>query len=229
MQRIGLLIGGAVLGALILAGCGGGDGTGSGADTEAYLPLAVNNFWQYDYTEYAAPGAAQTQSLRHRRARLFRPAGIGTAETPITDTVRVTGTEQIGGATWFTVVSQYTGDSPTPPIFVRHNSQGLIVRRSETDPGYYLLRNPVREGNTWVDQFDARYAYTITGTGQTASVPADIFNDCAIVEEVFSESGQPDEIITSWYARNVGLVREEYHVGTTLVDKLELTAYSVAP
>jgi hypothetical protein len=219
--------------ALLVSGCSGGGGGGNEPETTPYLPLAINNVWRYTFTDYStttAVGTAQVHAL-HGRARglVVRPASVGTRQLTAEDLVWINGIEQIGGVDWFEAVSQYVGEDPQAPIYVRHNAQGLIRRIDATDPGYYLLRPPLAMGNSWTDPFDERVRLTITGINQTASVPEGVFGDCVIVEDVFTVVGDPVDIITSWYAYGVGMVRQEHHVGATLVDTLELRDHTLVP
>jgi hypothetical protein len=48
------------------------------------------------------------------------------------------------------------------------------------------------------------------------------------IEDVLALSGQEDDVVTYWYAPDVGEVREEHHVGTFLADQLELTSFTPA-
>jgi len=52
-------------------------------------------------------------------------------------------------------------------------------------------------------------------------------HDCVVVADVFTQTGEEDDTITSWYAPNVGMVRQEHHVGDALADKLELLSHTL--
>jgi len=214
------------VGMLVLGGCGGSSEGELG--TEAYLPLTVGNVWRYRFTDYTQE-AARKLSLLSPRGLWQRPRGLATAAVSAEDTVRVTRIVSIGGSQWFEVISQYEGGEPSPPIYVRHNAQGLLRRDSLTDPGYYILKNPVAVGTMWTDPFDPQHSFRIVATGQTISVPAGVFSNCAVVEDIIVRSGAPNDVVTSWYAQGAGLVKEERHMGDTLVDELVLLAYELVP
>jgi len=215
--------------ALVAGGCGGGGEIEP--ETAPYLPLAINNVWQYTYTDYTATLGVSTARVRRLGARprglFLRPASVGTAQTTAQDTVWINGTESIGGQDWFVAISQYVGSVTQETTYVRHNAQGLMRRFDASDPGYYLLRPPLTTGNTWGDPFDARYQTTITGTDQTISVPDGVFNGCVVVDEVRTEAGQPVDTVTSWYAYGVGMVKQEHHVGNDLTETLELIGHAL--
>ncbi len=212
-------------GMILSGGCGGGSFEGE-SGTEAYLPLAVGNVWRYRYTDYTQEAGQRLQNLL-RRSLWSRPRGLQPAAISAEDTVRITRTVSIGGSQWFEVISQYEGGEPSPPIYVRHNAQGLLRRDSLTDPGYYILKNPVAVGTMWTDPFDPQHSFRIVATGQTISVPAGVFTNCAVVEDIIVRSGAPNDVVTSWYARGAGLVKEERHIGETLVDELVLLQYEL--
>lgn len=228
MLRTSILLTIGALGVLLLGGCGGGGGD-TQSDTAAFLPLAAENTWRYATTDYTQAAARPAGLVRRSRGLLMRPAEVGTRQVEGEQIVRVSGTQEIGGSTWYAVVAQFVGGDITEPIYVRHNAQGLIQKADLVDAGHYLLRVPLEVGNTWVHPFNDQWRWTITGVGQTVSVAAGVFEDCVIVEDVIRESGQPDDAVTSWYARGVGLVREEHHRGDTLEDQQELIDYTLMP
>lgn len=216
--------------ALVAGGCGSGGGEIE-PETAPYLPLAINNVWQYTYTDYTATVGVSTARVHPLGARsrglLLRPASVGTAQTTAQDIVWINGTESIGGQDWFVAIAQYVGSVTQQTTYVRHNAQGLIRRADASDPGYYLLRPPLTVGNTWTDPLDARYRLTITGTNQTISVPDGVFNGCVVVDDVYTETGYPVDTITSWYAYGVGMVKQEHHVGNDLTKTLDLIGHTL--
>jgi hypothetical protein len=111
--------------------------------------------------------------------------------------------------------------------YLRHLAQGLLIKVTPADAGHYALRTPLEVGTSWQDPLDDRVTLTITSVNATTTVPAGTFSNCIVVEDVLREVGHPDDIITSWYAPGVGLVRERQHIGTTLVAELVLLSYTL--
>ncbi|OPZ76439.1 MAG: hypothetical protein BWY79_01626 [Actinobacteria bacterium ADurb.Bin444] len=140
----------------------------------------------------------------------------------------INGTTEIGGATWYNAVSQYVGAEEQSLVYVRHTPQGLVSRAEVSDPGYYLLRPPLVVGTTWTDTFRDYIRLTITAVNQTVTVPAGVFTQCIVVDDVATEEGEPTTTIRSWYAYGVGMVQDEYYEGATLQDERTLTEYTLA-
>jgi hypothetical protein len=79
-----------------------------------------------------------------------------------------------------------------------------IARREGLELGDYLLKTPVRAGTSWpVAGGTAR----VTAVGETATVPAGTYPDCAVVEETRTN---PDRVIRTTYAARVGPVLVQY-------------------
>jgi len=217
---LGLLV------AVVVTGCGSGSDTNP--DTELFWPLAVGNVWHYNFTEFTG-GAAVSATARPTRLRPppARPMGVSLQDVTAEDVWTVTGTEQIGGSTWYALVAQYVGGLPSKPRYLRHASQGLLIKTSLNDDGYYALRTPLEVGNSWQDPFDARVTLTIVSVTDTTTVPAGTFTNCIVVEDVLSLPGD-DDVIVSWYAAGVGLVREEHWLGSTLLSELVLLSATLS-
>jgi hypothetical protein len=158
---------------------------------------------------------------------------VGTKQLTSTDTVTVTGTSVIGGQEWYSVVYQYTGEPAFPAIYMRHNAAGLLRRSSATSQPFFVMKNPVEVGTTWtVSWVTEGISYTsrltVRSVDDTVATPAGTYTNCMKIEDVLALSGQEDDVVTYWYAPDVGEVREEHHVGTFLADQLELTSFTPA-
>lgn len=218
---------------LVVGGCGGG-GTADNAPGESlgYVPLAVGTQWRYDFTEYTQPAAVRSaKSLLRPRSGLLSSRGLKGKDISNVDVVDVTGTQLIGGSPWFSVVAHYEGGPNEAPAYVRHNSLGFLRKDSLSDAPFYMIQNPIEVGTTWVvtyvsggNVFEERFA--IVAVGQTIIVPAGEYANCVQIENVFREAGQPDDVITYWYAPNVGEVKEERHLGANLLYEMQLNAYT---
>lgn len=216
---------------LLVAGCGGGSGSGSNTPVTATLvPLATGNEWHYQYNEYTQPAAVRARGamIRHHSG-LTLASKVQLKDLAAEDVVQITGTQQIGGAPWFSVVAQYVGGDPAAAVYLRHTAQGLQRKDALTDPAFFMIKTPLAVGTTWTVFFvDSGLTYhedfSITASSQSVSVPAGVYNDCVVIENVFQQAGQPDDVITYWYAPGVGEVREERHLGTFLLYELQLLA-----
>ena len=214
---------------LLVAGCGGGGSSTPGTpETASYLPLAVGNEWHYQYNEYTQTGsmAARGALVRHHQG-LAPAAAVQPKDLSAEDIVQITGTESINGAEWFSAVAHYVGGELGSPLYMRHTTQGLQRKDSLSDPAFFMIRMPLTVGTTWtvpfvVNGITYHEQFSITALGQSVSTPAGVFNNCLVIENVFQQTGQPDDVITYWYEPGVGEVREEDHLGTTLVYELEL-------
>ncbi|MHB8997288.1 MAG: hypothetical protein ACYC63_18740 [Armatimonadota bacterium] len=215
----------------MLAGCGGsGDNEPDvPGETEQYLPLTVGNVWEYNYTEYDVAAAAKSARPARHSSRPY----TGTKQLTSTDTVTVTGLSVIDDQEWYSVVYQYIGEPAFPAIYMRHNAAGLLRRSSATSQPFFVMKNPCEVGTTWtVSWLNGGVSFTsrltVRSVDDTIATPAGTFTNCMQIEDVLALSGQENDVVTYWYAPNVGQVREEHHVGTTLVDQLELTAFTPA-
>lgn len=207
-----------------LVGCGGSGGGEVVLPTAQYLPLKVGNQWQYDVVDHA-PGIASASLGRRAHGR--RPRSMGTAQTTAIDVINVIGTVTIGGSEWYELTAAFVGGDPIYH-YLRHTAQGLLWKHGQTDPGYYHLYTPLVAGTTWGVPLDSSLALRITSVNATMTTPAGTFRGCVVVEDRQTVSGEPDDIITSWYAPGVGLVRTEEHLGTELVYETSLRSYTLA-
>jgi hypothetical protein len=107
---------------------------------------------------------------------------------------------------------------------VRHIAEGLMRRDTATSPAYCVFPAPVEVGTTLVDGSVTLIVVSVT---DTVNVTVGSFTDCVVVDEIDTVSGGPDETYTSWYARDIGMVKQEHHTGPDLADSEELIAYSV--
>ena len=212
---------------LLVAGCGGGGST-STPETAAYLPLAIGNEWHYQYNEYTQPASVRARGAMLRHHSGLAPASkVQSKDLEAEDVVQITGIQQIGGAQWYSAVAQYVGGEPADPIYLRHIAQGLQRKDALSDPAFYMIRTPIEVGTTWTVFFGSGSAtyhedFIITSVGQTVSVPAGTYDNCIVIENIFQQAGQPDDVITYWYSPGVGQVREERHLGNNLVYQLQL-------
>lgn len=81
-----------------------------------------------------------------------------------------------------------------------------IARRDGNLPGDYILRSPVRAGDTWPV---ADGTATLAEAGKTVTLPSGVFRDCAIVEEVRRD---PNRVTRTTYCRDAGPVEIEMRV-----------------
>jgi hypothetical protein len=225
-----LTVGVGMLAAWLLAGCGGSGDSGQDVpgETAQYLPLAVGNVWEYNYTEYTAPTGIKSVRPSIRPHRPY----VGTKQLSSTDTVTVTGISVIGGQEWYSVVYQYIGEPALPAIYMRHNAAGLLKRLSADSQPFFVLKNPVAPGTnwtvSWIDENDNPQTsrLTVRSLDETIATPAGTYTNCLQIEDVLL--GNESDVLTYWYAPNVGEVREEHHVGNDLKEQLELTAFTPA-
>jgi hypothetical protein len=150
------------------------------------------------------------------------------AQTTAENVVSVTGTQDISGATWFVVSFAWVGEPEPWTTYGRHDATGLLWKDGPGEPEYYRLKSPVVAGATWGMPSDPSRTFRITKVGEGVTVPAGTFSDCVVVEDTVKTSGQPDDVLTSWLAKGVGPVREEEHLGSTLVYLSQLKQYSLA-
>jgi len=197
----------------MLAGCGGGsDGPGS----SSYLPMAVGNSW--DYTLTLAPG--------------ITPAQIpGGTEFPYHETV--TGVATLQGTRYFAIQARREAVDPYPEgvwqQFRREDLQALYARVG--DPAYDLpiLMLPPIAGETWTDPLFPAVSYTTVAVAVPVTVPAGQFT-CVRVDEEYdyvpAENESPIHVaVRSFYARGVGLVRDETLEDGVVTSTLQLVSY----
>lgn len=222
MQRhawVGLL---ALVAGALLGGCGG-SGEQDFEPTVRYMPLSIGNEWHYDAVELASTSqtASQRRSLPPRR-----PGRVTTAQGHWEEVITITRTIQSAG-TWYVATLEWVGDASVEERYLRHDSKGLLWRDSLSSAGYYRLRTPLRVGTTWLDRFDDQRSFEIVSTSASVSTLAGLFRRCLVVEDILDVPGEPLDVITTWFAEDVGLVKETQHVGANLVYTSELIGYAV--
>jgi len=202
--------------ALVLAaGCGGG---GSDGGSNSYLPLTLGSTWAYTMT--LGPGLVPAQI----------PGGT---DFPYTETV--VGIADLQGVQYASVLSRREAVDPYPERswqqFRREDTVAIYARVG--DPGYDLpvLMLPPTVGETWTDPTFAGVVYTTVASAERVTVPAGTFT-CVRVEQEYDtevDGGQETVHVTvrSWYARGVGLVRDETLEDDTVTSTLVLESYTV--
>jgi hypothetical protein len=90
-----------------------------------------------------------------------------------------------------------------------------IARKEGLTIGDYILKTPIRAGAEWpIANGKAR----VTAVGQTVTVPAGTFTNCAVVEEVRTN---PDRVVRTMYAAGVGPVTVDYQVHDPIAGRFE--------
>lgn len=211
------LIGPAIILALIAAGCGGGGGNGNPPPSNSYLPMELGNSW--DYLMTLAPDIVPVQEGSNQ---LF-----DYHETVI-------GTAALSENTYYLFRSVRDATDEYPERVwqqIRRQDDEAIYARVG-DPAYDLpvLLLPPREGDTWTDPYFPEVTFTTVAVGERVTVPAGTFT-CAHVRQVYETEleggGTYTETTESWFARGVGLVKEEAFDNGVKTAMRELTAYSV--
>lgn len=215
MRAILALIATGAVACILLAGCGGG---GGGGGSSSYLPMAVGNSWDYILT--LAPGV--------------EPAQIeGGTQFPYHE--RVTGVAILQGTRYFAIQARREAVDPYPEgvwqQFRREDLHGIYARVGQPAYDLPILMLPPRTGATWTDPFFPDVTYTIVSVASPVTVPAGQFT-CVRVDEEYDyvpEDAQSPIHITvrSYYARGVGLVRDETLEDGVLTSTLELTGYTL--
>lgn len=205
---------------LALSGCGGGGSSdGSSPTTAKYMPLAVGNEWQYKFTQVAQ--TASVKALKPRARGIVR-----TKQSNENDIIRITGTEQIGGSTWYVREALYAGETEPAIVYARHAAQGLLVKEQLADEGYYLLKLPLTVGNTWSVPFENE-TLTITGVDETVISNGVTYQGCLQVDDIIAAEGEPVDTLRSWYAPNIGEVKQERWYGQVLDYRVELVSHDL--
>lgn len=213
--------------AVIAAGCGGGGGEPADPGSTSYLPLAMGNTWEYELT--IAPDVVPAQDGENQHF-------------PYRETV--TGTATLQGTSYWvieTVREAAEGYSEqTWQQFRRVDEEAVYARVSLLDPDTGLptltydlpfLKLPPTAGQTWSDPQIEDDTYETVSVNEQVTVAAGTFN-CVRVDREYEY--RPDEeadptaiVVRSWYARGVGLVRDETREGQTLTSTLELQSYDL--
>ena len=95
-----------------------------------------------------------------------------------------------------------------------------IARREGGRPGDYILKSPMRTGDTWpVTDGTA----TVAETGKSVTLPSGSYRDCAVVEEVRRD---PNRVSRTTYCRFVGPVVIDVLVFNPTTQKYEVAAHA---
>jgi len=203
---------------LIAAGCGGGGGDGGGtAPGNSYLPMQVDNSW--DYLMTLAPGIVPVQAGSNQ---LF-----DYHET-------VTGTASLDGTDYFLFRSVRDATDQYPERvwqqIRRQTSEAIYARVGQPAYDLPVLMLPPRQGETWADPYFPDATLTTAAVGERVTVPAGTFS-CVRVEQVYEApiegGGTVVETTKTWFARGVGVVKEEAWDDDVLNMRTELTSYTV--
>jgi hypothetical protein len=165
----------------------------SADDASVYFPLRVGNWWAYE-------------ELDDDGGRLSRETWTVVARTPVDRA----GEFHVRSATKrFDVLGRTGGRRWEGDEYLRATPAGLRKRypaRRDAELDVLLLAEPLASGTQWRDaQGECDLAVRDTCTGPVGDVP-----DCAVVS---CRLGHPAAtIVTSTYARGVGMVRQEVAV-----------------
>lgn len=220
-----VLISCALILALLVSGCGGG-GDGDRAARTSYLPMAVGNTWHYLMT--LAPDVIPAQAGGNQLFDYHE---------------EITGIANYDGAEYFIAYATRDATDEYPAGHweqVRRETRNAILARlqlydetGEVVVGSYdlpVLMLPPQLGRTWTDPYFPEVVFTIAAVGEQVTVPAGTFS-CVRVEQTWEEpveGGSPImHTIRSWYARGVGLVKDETWENDAKTTMIELTAYTV--
>ena len=217
---------------MLLAGCGGGSGD-TVLPAAQYFPLAQSNQWRYQVTDYTVDSAGLSGRLARPRhltgGLLIRSVPVKTAQddTPGVSvlTVYLSGLKPIAGASWFEAVTLQPGLA-TETIYYRHDANGLLVRATDEDDSYYLIRGPIEVGQSWTVPFATDCRLQIVALGETVETVAGSFENCLQIDETGSWEDLPYRT-TSWFAPNVGLVSTADYLDGQLELKAELFDYDL--
>jgi len=158
-------------------------------ETRAYFPLHVGNWWAYE---------EQDQEGKTLAREMWSVLAAAREEFHLrSSTKRLDGLVRAGGHRW-------NGDE-----YLRCTAAGLVKRYPEGREGatlVLLLKEPLRAGTRW---HDSQGDCAITARGPCAGPRRDL-PDCTVV---VCRLGDPTAtVVTSTYARDVGMVRQEIEV-----------------
>ena len=91
-----------------------------------------------------------------------------------------------------------------------------IARRESLNPGDFILKTPIRAGATWPL---AGGTAKVVSVGDTVTLPAGSYANCAVVEEVRTN---PDRVLRTTYAAGVGPISLEYQVSNPETRKFDV-------
>ena len=162
-------------------------------ETHAYFPLHVGNWWAYEEQD----DDGKTLAREMWSVLAATPEEASDEFHLRSSTKRLDGLARVGGHRW-------NGDE-----YLRCTAAGLVKRYPAGRDGatlVLLLKEPLRAGTRW---HDAQGDCTITARGRCTGPRGDL-PDCAVV---VCRLGDPTAtVVTSTYAREVGMVRQEVQV-----------------
>jgi hypothetical protein len=162
-------------------------------ETRAYFPLHVGNWWAYEEQD----DDGKTLAREMWSVLAATPAEASVEFHLRSSTKRLDGLVRAGGHRW-------NGDE-----YLRRTDAGLVKRYPTGRDGatlVLLLKEPLRAGTRW---HDSQGDCAITARGACAG-PRGELPDCAVV---VCRLGDPTAtVVTSTYARDVGMVRQEIEV-----------------
>ncbi len=216
---------------LVATGCGGGGDSGAhGNDdpSDSYLPLALGNSWEYvmklhpDMEPIVVPQTEDFQQFIWR------------------ETVTAVESRPEWEVDYFLIHAyrEATDDYRDYEEYqLRRSTEEEISARMlfvDDDEEFYYhdvtqLTLPPVEGDTWPDAALGA-TFTTAAVGEQITVPAGTFR-CVRVEMSYDgpEEADPADafVVKTWYARGVGIVRDETWEGDELTSMIELVEYEV--
>lgn len=209
-----------------LGGGGNGGGGGGGTPSGDYWPTAINNQW------------------------IFNQNGA------TLDPMKMIGTDNFGGATYYKFAPQSSGTSVTGVSTWLNKSAGVYKLKTGdmnlniggltgTQTGYemILLKDNIAVGQTWTGTYTqtttysgipaivqtVNYTGTILETGVSATVDGETYSD-VIKMNLMQEASMPGSIsITNteyWFAKNVGPIKITTYSGSGTYNSI-LTDYTL--
>lgn len=244
-----LLIAASLLALLLAAGCEGGGGDDLPDSSDSYLPLAVGNSWNYLMTlapdvEPFVPEQAGENQLFDYHETVEPPVTIEGVEYFLIRTLREATDE------WDAYPQEQLRRITRDAVYSR-----LLFLDEDENLQYedvIQLRLPPRVGDTWHDEWLGA-TFTTVAIDEQVTVPAGTFN-CVRVEmsmlvpehadgeyegtnvvaqseEDQGGSGENGDgvllVVKTWYARGVGIVRDQTWEDDAKMAMIELTEYTV--
>ncbi|MGC9320080.1 MAG: hypothetical protein ACP5KN_18760 [Armatimonadota bacterium] len=211
---------------VVAAGCGGGGGDGQTPGSTSYLPMAVGNTW--DYTMTLAPDLIPAQAGENLQFA-YHETVTGTADLQGEAYYVIRTVREAGGGYEESTWQQYrrvSDDALYARVAVR-SDEGIVQRWYDLP----LLMLPPRTGEVWQDPQFEDVTFTTVSVNETIQVPAGTFR-CVQVDREFDDTppgeDSPIHVLTrSYYARGVGLVRDEIREDDVVTSTLELISYEL--
>lgn len=209
-------------GLLFLAGCGGEQAsaplavapaeapTSAAQPTADLLPLAVGNWWRY--REYAFTGQGVAASQAEAPGVEARAVSTGVSRLRIVKWLR------LDGVVWWQGNRTWVGQTYVSQELFRHNANGLL-RMWGMPPKFYALQTPLAVGHTWQNEADGATMRIAALRGQV-TVPYGTLTGCVVVDQV--SNSDPTFRSRYYYKSGLGLVREIFFNGDTVVSRVDL-------